>query len=195
MHHQNHIFFQQDTQPLLRLMAHVSLLILPLLLRRLASAQTLSNMLYTSQGGRIPWFFILLIGRQELVLASTHLLVNTSQSLNLNLALFAPMSCHYRMEKAIDQRCPRCQKFRKHSAVCSSAHMAPVLAQLLGLRLSLSLWKHPHVNSLLQLLVMAFHNGLQEAQLNEKILHLHLMTVLGRWYPQHSRNNCQLVGN
>ena len=119
MHHQNHIFFQQDTQPLLRLMAHVSLLILPLLLRRLASVQNLPNMSYTRQGGKIPQFFILLIGRQELGPAYTHLLVNISQSLNLNLHCLLPCLADTGWEKQLTIGVQDARGSRKHSPMCS----------------------------------------------------------------------------
>ena len=150
---------------------------------------------YTSQGGKIPWFFIPLIGRKGQIPASTHLLVSNSQFLNLNLHYLppCPVITGWKRQLTIDIQDAR--SFRKHLPMCFNAHMAPVFVQQLGLRLLLPLIQHPHFHSLLQLLVIAFHNGLQEAQYNDKVLHLHLIAVLGRWYSQLSRNNSQLVVN
>ena len=92
-------------------------------------------------------------------------------------ALFATMSCQHRMERQLTIDVQEARSFRKHSPMCFSAHMAPVFVQQLELRLSLPFRKHLHVPSLLQLLVIVFHYGLQEARYIGKVLHLHLMTV------------------
>ena len=98
--------------------------------------------------------------RQELVPASTHCMAINLQSLNLNLhylLLYLPVT-GWKRQLTIDVQDAR--SFRKLLPMCFSLHIAPLFVHQLGLRLFIPLRKHPHVHSLLQLLVMVFHNGL-----------------------------------
>ena len=82
----------------------------------------------------------------------------------LEFALFGTMSCQHRMEKAIDHRCPRCQRFQETlTHVFQCAHGLSICTTAWAKAIS-TLRRRLHAPSLLQLLVKASHNGLQEAQ-------------------------------
>ena len=114
--------------------------------------------------------------------------------LKLEFALFATMSRRHKMERAIDHRCPRCQKFQETLAHVFQCSSAVELCRKALMKVQATIWKNLHASLWLTHWYLVFPNGQLKPRFNGVGPYQVQPMTLEHLHLRHFRNNKLLDG-